>query len=189
MKKDNPCIILALILVIGYLLTAQITAHTASITDGYPGYANTWDGLTTNTLIEITLDEPVAMVGNPPAPDMDYCVKKCEFSGLDFVFTDVSCEVEASDDRKTIRLYPNDLLGENGLYAYKIININFLGGGSEQNFAKYFETEDNPTPDFTLHIDESNMCDDEGGNLTEGFNFCVRCHTEWEGYIDCAITP
>ena len=93
---------------------------------------------------------------------MDYCVKKASFSGLDFVFTDVSCEVEVSADRKTIKLFPNDLLGENGLYAYKVININFEGGGSEQDFAEYFETGENPIPVFATQIDEADMCDHSG---------------------------
>ena len=193
MKKDNTGIILAFILAVGYLLTAQITAYTASITDGYPGYPNNWDGLTTNTIIEIKLDNPVAMVGDPPIPDMEYCVKKYEFSGLDFVFTDVSCDLEVSADRKTINLYPNDVLDENGLFAYKIIDINLQGGGSQQNFAKYFETGDNPTPAFSTELEESDMCDDEGGDMIplQISNWCYRCHTDWKELLglECTIAP
>ena len=190
MKKDNPITMVALLLAIGCLLTTQVAVHSASISDGHPGYPNKWDGLTTNTVIEIKLDAPVATLGDPPAPDMEYCVKKFEFSGLDFIFTDVSCDVEVSDDRKTIKLYPNDLLGENGLFAYKVIDINFEGGGSEQDFAKYFETGDNPIPAFATQIDEVDMCDDEGGDLTPDIQpWCVRCHTDWKSLVDCTITP
>ena len=191
MKQDKPITIFALLLAIGCLLTAQITIHAASVTDGYPGDPNTWDGLTTNTIIEIKLDTPVEMVGNPPVPDIDYCVKKCEFSGLDFVFTDVSCDVEVSDDRKVIKFYPNDLLGENALFAYKIIDINFEGGSSQQNFANYFETGNNPIPSFATQIDESDMCDDEGGGFTPShiWPWCVRCHTDWKQFVTCDITP
>jgi len=176
-------------IVMGFaVLVFMSTCYGAGITDSYPGYPDTWDGLTTNTIIEIKLDTPVAMIGDPPEPDMEYCVKKCEFSGLDFVFTDVSCDVDVSDDRKTIKLYPNELLGENGLFAYKVIDINFEGGGSEQDFAKYFETGDNPTPTFATQIDEIDMCEDDG-DLSALKGWCVRCHTDWKPFIDCTITP
>jgi len=189
MKKDNPVTMTVLLLAIGCLLATQII-HAQSITDGHPGYSNKWEGLTTNTIIEIKLDTPVSMIGDPLEPDMSYCVKKAEFSGLDFVFTDVPCDVDVSDDRKIIRLYPQNLLGENALFAYKIIDINFEGGGSEQDFAKYFETGDNPTPVFDTQIDEIDMCDDEGGDLTLSIqSWCVRCHTEWKDLVPCTITP
>ncbi len=35
-----------------------------------------WNGLTTNTIMLIDLDSPVAMIGNQP--DMTYCVKKLQ---------------------------------------------------------------------------------------------------------------
>ncbi len=184
MRKNYPCIMLALVLAFVYLLSVQTTSYSASITDGFPGHPGNWDALTTNTIIAITLDSPVAMVGDPPVPDMEYCVKKCTFNGLDFVLTDVSCAVEVSDDRKTIRLYPNDLLGESSLYAYKIIDINFQGGGSQQDFSKYFETGDNPITSVLTHWeDETTIANDEGGNLDLTFQcWCIRCHTDHEPY-------
>ena len=115
MKKSDAHTVLTLLLAFVCLLAAQVTVHGATITDGYPGYPNQWEGLTTNTIIEISLDEPVAMIGNQP--DMTYCVKKASFSGLDIVLTDVTCDVEASDDRKTIKLYPQALLDGNSLYC------------------------------------------------------------------------
>ena len=73
----------------------------ASISDGYPGYPGVWNGLTTNTIMLINLDTPVAMIGNQP--DMTYCVKKLSgFNGFDYVFTDVTCDVAASDDRMRV---------------------------------------------------------------------------------------
>ena len=59
MKKRDSHTILTLIVAVACLLAAQITTHAATITDGYPGYPNQWDGLTTNTMIEITLDSPL----------------------------------------------------------------------------------------------------------------------------------
>ncbi len=45
-------------------------------------------------------------------------------------FTDVACDVAASDDRKSVTLYPQALLDTSAQYAYRIENINFQGGGS-----------------------------------------------------------
>ncbi len=189
MKKYNPRIIAVLVLTVGFILTVQVSLHAATITGSYPGYPGTWEGLTTNTTIEIALDTAVAMVG--PAPDITYCVKKAELSGLDFVFTDVPCTVDVSADRKTIILYPNDMLGANGMYAYKIETINFEGGGAEQDYARYFESGDNPIPQqFALEVDAAAMCSDEAVYDY----YCVRCHTD---YVDlypfiygvCVIAP
>ena len=76
MKKSASYTILILMVAVACLFTAQSALNAATITDGYPGYPNQWDGLTANTIIEISLDEPVALVGDPAAPDWDYCVKK-----------------------------------------------------------------------------------------------------------------
>jgi hypothetical protein len=104
--------------------------------------------------------------------------------------------VDVSADRKTITLYPNDVLGENGMYAYKVENINFEDLSSEQDYAKYFESGDNPIPPFALEVAEADMCSDEGANLlTNQINFwCVKCHTD---YVDtyptiygvCVLAP
>jgi hypothetical protein len=107
----------------------------ASILDSYPGTVET--ELTTNTFMLINLDSPVAMIGNQP--DMTYCVKKVSFSisGFDYVITasDVACDVVASDDRKSVMLYPQALLDNNSKFAYRIENINFQGGGSAGHFS------------------------------------------------------
>lgn len=194
MKKSDAQTVLTLLLAVVVLLAGQVMVHAATITDGYPGDPNQWEGLTTNTIIEISLDEAVAMTGNQP--DMTYCVKKASFSGLDFVLTDVSCEVEVSADRKTIKLYPADLLDGNSLYAYKVVNINFEGGGSAQDAAAYFETGDNPVPLLATQVNEADMCDDEGGNMDphHASFHCVRCHVEFairfpSYYGTCIITP
>jgi len=197
MKKSDLHTVLTLLLAVVCLLVPQSIIHAATITDGYPGYPNQWDGLTANTIIEISLDEPVALVGDPAAPDWNYCVKKATFSGLDFILTDVSCEVEVSADRKTIKLYPNDLLDENGLYAYKVVSINFDPSGSAQDVPAYFETGDNPVPALALQVDESDMCgetpESAGKELDQLQNYCVRCHYSWlELYptvFPCIITP
>ena len=194
MKKSASYTILILMVAVACLFTAQSALNAATITDGHPGYPNQWDGLTTNTIIEISLDEPVVMVGN--IPDWEYCVKKATFSGLDFVLTDVSCEVEVSADRKTIKLYPNDLLDGSGLYAYKVVNVNFEGGGSAQDSGGYFETGENPVPALALQVDEADMCDDEGQDMDPhhvAFH-CVRCHVEFAirfptVYGTCVIVP
>ena len=80
MKKSASYTILTLVMALICLLVAQVTIYAATITDGHPGYPNQWDGLTTNTIIEISLDEPVALIGN--TPDWDYCVKKPPLVGL-----------------------------------------------------------------------------------------------------------
>lgn len=192
MKKSDLHTALTFAVVLAFLLAGQITGNAATITDGHPGYPNQWEGLTTNTIIEISLDEPVALIGN--APDWEYCVKKASFSGLDFVLTDVSCEVEVSADRKTIKLYPNELLDENGLYAYKVVSINFDPSGSAQDVAGYFETAANPIPTLALQVDEADMCgDQEGKDLDQLQYYCGRCHFKWKELyptvFPCIITP
>jgi len=192
MKKSASYTILTLVMAFAYLLVAQVTVHAATITDGYPGYPNQWEGLTTNTIIEISLDEPVALIGN--APDWDYCVKKASFSGLDFVLTDVSCEVEVSADRKTIKLYPNDVLDENGLYAYKVVTINFDPSGSAQDVAAYFETGGNPIPVLSTQLNEADICGDQQGIPVQQLQYyCGTCHIKWvELYpfsFPCIMTP
>jgi len=197
MKKSDSHAVLTLLLAAVFLLGAQSMVQAATITDGYPGYPNQWEGLTTNTIIEISLDEPVALTGDPAAPDWDYCVKKASFSGLDFVLTDVSCEVEVSADRKTIKLYPNDLLDGNSLYSYKVITINFDPSGSAQDVAAYFETGGNPIPALALQVDEADMCGETpasaGKELDQLQNYCVRCHYTWKELyptvFPCVITP
>jgi len=192
MKKCDAHTVLTLLLVFVFLLAAQITVHAAAITDGYPGYPNQWEGITTNTIIEISLDEPVALIGNDP--DWDYCVKKVSFSGLDFVQTDVICDVEVSADRKTIKLYPQEFLDENGLYAYKVVTINFDPSGSAQDVAAYFETGENPIPAFAIQVDEADMCGDQQGKPVNQLQYyCGRCHIKWvELYpftFPCIMTP
>jgi hypothetical protein len=207
MKKSQNTTIMAVLVALALLFTAQMAIHAATVTNTYPGHPNKWEGMTTNTIIEIKLDTPVALIGSPPVPDIDYCVKKAEFNGLDFVFSDVSCATDVSDDRKTRTIHPADVLGENGLYAYKITNINFEGGGSQQNVAEYFETGDNPIPVLVTQVNETvlpsppyetlqDMCTDEGGTLgLEVINYwCVRCHNSWAvGYPTvwgvCKICP
>ena len=198
MKKRDSRTILILMAAVTCLFAAGITLNAvATITDGYPGYPNQWEGMTTNTTIEINLDTPVALIGgDPTAPDVDICVKKATFSGLDFVFTDVPCEVEVSADRKTLKLYPTDLLDANEIYSYKVNDINFEGGGSQQEVAGYFETGDNPVPILATQVDEIDLCSDEGGNLlTNKINFwCLTCHIYWQeqypaSYGVCTITP
>jgi hypothetical protein len=192
MKKSASYTILTLVMAVTCLLASQVMVRAATISDGYPGYPNQWEGLTTNTIIEISLDEPVALVGN--APDWDYCVKKASFSGLDFVLTDVSCEVEVSADRRTIKLYPNELLDENSLYAYKVVTINFDPSGSDQDVPGYFETGGNPIPALALQVDEADMCgDQEGKNVDQLQYYCGRCHFKWielyPSVFPCIITP
>lgn len=193
MKKSDSRTVLALFVGVFFLLITQITAvHAATITDGYPGYPNQWDGLTTNTIIEIFLDEPVALISNEP--DWEYCVKKATFSGLDFVLTDVACVVEVSADRKTIKLYPNDLLEENALYAYKVVSINFDPSGSDQDVVAYFETGENPIPAFALQVDEADMCgEQEDKGVDELQYYCGRCHVNWKisypAWFPCIMNP
>lgn len=151
----------------------------ASITSGYPGSPGPWTGLTTNTLMIITLDAPVAMVGIQP--DMTYCVKKLSgFNGFDYVFTDVSCDAAAADDRLSVNLYPQELLDTSAQYAYNVININFQGGGSAQNFSQCYLTGNNPIISPTYAVQEANQCTDYnyigGFNLMAGGNYCFKCH-------------
>ena len=103
-------LILPLVLSI-FLELVIFPCYAGTITDGYPGYPGTWQGLTTNTITVANLSSPVAMVGNQP--DMTYCVKKVSLSGFDLVFTDVTCDVAASDDRMSVMLYPQGLLDTN----------------------------------------------------------------------------
>jgi hypothetical protein len=151
--------------------------YAGTITDGYPGYPGVWTGLTTNTLTVVDLDSPVAMVGSQP--DMSYCVKKVTFSGFDFVFTNVTCDAAASDDRNSVKLFPQGLLDTSSQYAYNIVNINFQGGGSAQNFNKCYFTGTNPTIPLAFQLNEADMCTDYNYppfNLISGGNYCFKCH-------------
>ncbi len=177
-------LVLCLIAGLGGIVFSS-ASHQAVISDGYPGYPNTWEGLTTNTVIKIDLDEPVAMIGDQP--DMDFCVTKGSFNGFDMVFTEVDCDVDVADDRKTIRLYPLDLLEKDSLYAYKIETINFAGGGTDQDYSQCYATGNNPIPLLDTVVAEADMCADTGGSVTFG-NFCARCHTDF-AFITCVITP
>jgi len=196
MKKNDVTTIMTVMVAAAWLFTTQVSIYAATITDSYPGHPNQWEGLTTNTIIKITLDAPVAMVGDPPAPDILYCVKKAAFNGLDFVFTDVACAVDVSADRKIITLYPSNVLGENSMYAYKLENVNFEGGGSAQNIAEYFETGGNPAPVFATQLNEADMCDHSGEHLTYQYVsvWCARCHEDWAAeypayWGTCPLTP
>lgn len=194
MKKSDSHTVLILLLAFVLLLAPHSMVQAATITGGYPGDPNQWEGLTTNTIIELSFDEPVALINNDP--DWDYCVKKASFNGLDFVLSDVACTVEVSADRQTIKLYPNDLLDGNSMYAYKVVSINFDGGGSAQDAAAYFETGENPVPALAFQVNEADMCDDEGQDMNPhhvAFH-CVRCHVEFAiryptAYGTCVIVP
>ena len=147
------------------------------ITGGYPGYPGVWSGLTTNTIMLINLDTPVAMIGTQP--DMTYCVKKLSFSGFDYVFTDVACDAAAADDRKRVGLYPQALLDTSSPYAYHVVNINFQGGGSAQNFSQCYLTGDNPVIPPGNSVAQAALCTDYNYsefNLMSGGNFCFKCH-------------
>jgi len=151
----------------------------ASITSGYPGSPGPWTGLTTNTLMIIELDTPVAMIGTQP--DMTYCVKKLSgFSGFDYVFTDVACDAAAADDRMSVALYPQALLDTSSQYAYNVVNINFQGGGSVQNFSKCYITGTNPIIPPAYAVNEAAQCNDYnyigGFNGISGGNYCFKCH-------------
>ena len=85
-------------------------------------------------------------------------------------------------------------MDENDLYAYKVININFEGGGSQQDVAGYFETGDNPIPPFALQVDEADMCGEQEGKTLEQLQYyCGRCHFNWveefPSVFPCVITP
>ena len=140
-------------------------------------------GLTTNTIMLINLDSPVAMIGNQP--DIAYCVKtnvSLSFSGFDYTITsdDVPCDVAASDDRKSVMLYPQALLDTSSRYAYKVVSLNFQGGGSAQNFSQCYATGNNPVITPALSVQEANQCTDYnyagGFNGMSGGNYCFRCH-------------
>ena len=184
-----------MILTVGCPLVMFLPAgYGAAVSNSYPGYPNAWDGLTTNSIIKIDLDEPVAMIGG--LPDMVYQVKAATFNGFDMVLTDVACDVEVSGDGKLIRLYPQNVLGNNAMFAYKIENINFEGGGSSQTGSRFYTTGDNPAPLLNTFVDEGDMCDDIAGiwgpdytHLNFG-NYCARCHPDYKGtYVDCVIAP
>ena len=151
----------------------------ASITSGYPGYPGVWNGLTTNTIMLINLDAPVAMNGTQP--EMTYCVKKLTFSGFDYVLSDVACDAAAADDRLSVGLYPQALLDKSAQYAYNVVNINFQGGGSAQNFSKCYVTGTNPIiAPLPPAVNEADLCTDYnyvgGFNGISGGNYCFKCH-------------
>ncbi len=174
------------ILVMPVLLVMLMAGvSSADVIDGNPGYPNAWEGMTTNTIIRIDLDEPVAMSGGQP--DMDYIVKKAAFDGFDFVSTEVVCDVEVSDDLKTIRLYPQGLLEKESFYAYKIARIAFEGG-TEQEYIQCYATGSNPPQFLSMFVSEADMCNDSGGTLSWG-SWCARCHDEWEEDFPCVFTP
>ena len=155
------------------------SVYAASITGGHPGSAGVWNGLTTNTLMIIDLDAPVAMNGTQP--EIAYCVKKLSgFNGFDYVFNDVACDVAASDDRRSVALYPRALLDKSAQYAYNVVNINFQGGGSAQNFSKCYVTGTNPVISPNDQVNEAALCTDynfvEGFNGVSGGNYCFKCH-------------
>ena len=153
----------------------------ASILNGYPiGQGPSLTGLTTNTIMLINLDSPVAMIGNQP--DMTYCVKKLSFSGFDYVFSDVACDVAASDDRMRVNLYPKApqaLLDINSPYAYKVVSLNFQGGGSAANFSQCYATGNNPLIPLANTAAEASLCTDYNnpnfGGIGGG-NYCYKCH-------------
>ena len=206
--------IFIMLAVVSFPVLAIFSAITygANIVSGYPGSSNSWDGLTTNTIIKIDLDQAVAMIGD--MPDMDYIVKKASFNGFDFVFSDVLCDVSASDNRKSIMLYPLDIAEEYGIYAYKILNINFQGGGSAQNYTKCYATGDNPVSQLDTTMLEALMCTDDAplwqnshddighyGYIAQYMhggpaNHCLRCHLITDDSIfwldvpsQCILTP
>ena len=153
---------------------------------GAPGYSGVWNGLTTNTDMLITLDSAVAMVGTQP--DMTYCVKKLKIDvatqGFDYSFTDVTCDAAASDDRKSVRLYPKALLDINSPYAYKVASLNFQGGGSAQNFSQCYLTGNNPVIPPGNSVAQASLCTDYNYsefNLISGGNYCFKCHVN--GYV------
>ncbi|MEI6125972.1 MAG: hypothetical protein WCQ99_05385 [Pseudomonadota bacterium] len=190
MKPYFKKIVIASIVMIMLPAVFILPSFGASILSGYPGYPNTWSGLTNNTIIDIGLDSPVAMIGTQP--DISYCVKKLTISGFDYVINDVACDAAASDDRKTVSIYPIQLLDTNAQYAYKIDGVNFQGGGTAQNFSKSYVTGNNPTIPPFYTVAEFDTCTDynyEGGfNGVSGANYCFRCHVDgftriypWDG--------
>ena len=187
MKLYSKKIVIAS-LVMGILpLLFMFPCFGASIQDSYPGGT----GLTTNTLMLINLDSPVAMIGNQP--DMTYCVKKVSFSisGFDYIINnaDVPCDAAASDDRKSVTLYPQALLDTSAQYAYRIENINFQGGGSAGHFSQCYATGNNPLIPLANTAAEATLCTDYnyiGGttNLLVPGNFCFKCHVGGYTIID-----
>jgi hypothetical protein len=187
MKLYSKNIVIAS-LVMGILpLLFMLPCFGASIQDVYPGGT----GLTTNTLMLINLDSPVAMIGNQP--DMTYCVKKVSFSisGFDYIInnTNVPCDAAASDDRKSVTLYPQALLDTSAQYSYRIENINFQGGGSAGHFSQCYATGNNPLIPLAKSDMEAKLCTDY--NYEYGFNpmfwsaadssysqgnSCYKCH-------------
>lgn len=174
------------ILVMPVLLVIFLAgASPADIIDGYPGSLNNWEGMTTNTIIRIDLDESVALSGGQP--DMDYTVKKAEFDGFDFVSTEVLCDVEVSDDRRTIRLYPQGLLEKDSFYAYKVERIAFEGG-TEQEYTQCYSTGSNPPQFLNTQVIEADMCRDDSAALNWG-NWCGKCHYDYATYFPCKTLP
>ena len=156
----------------------------ASILNGYPiGQGPSLTGLTTNTIMLINLDTPVAMTGTQP--QMTYCVKKLvsfSISGFDYIINnaDVPCDAAASDDRKSVTLYPQALLDTSAQYAYRIENINFQGGGSAGHFSQCYATGNNPLIPLANSVAQADLCTDYnyvgGYNYILGGNYCFRCH-------------
>ena len=182
MKLYSKKIVIAS-LVMGILpLLFVFPSFGGAILDGYPSGT----GLTGNTVMRIDLDSPVAMTGTQP--QMTYCVKKVSFSisGFDYIInnTDVPCDVAASDDRKSVTLYPQALLDTSAQYAYRIENINFQGGGSAGHFSQCYATGNNPLIPLANSVAQANLCTDynyEGGdpggdNSIIVGNYCFRCH-------------
>ena len=155
-------------------LTLVIFPSYAGITDGYPGYPNTWQGLTTNTITEVNLNTPVNILpGNQP--DVTDCVKKVTLSGFDFVFTDVACDAAATDDRMSVMLYSQGLLDTDSQYAYNIVNIN----GAATNFNRCYNTGINPLIPLAFQVNQADLCTDynnQNFNSLSGGNFCYKCH-------------
>ena len=159
-----------------------------AILDGYPSGT----GLTGNTVMRIDLDSPVAMSGTQP--QMTYCVKKLvsfSISGFDYIINnaDVACDVAASDDRKSVTLYPQALLDTSAKYAYRIENINFQGGGSAGHFSQCYTTGNNPLIPLANTAAEATLCTDYnyiGGttNPVVTGNYCFKCHVGGYTIID-----
>jgi hypothetical protein len=182
LSKSKLCGILVMQVL---LVMLMVGASFADVTDGYPGYPNAWEGMTTNTIIRIDLDRSVAM--SDGQPDMDYAVKKAAFDGFDFITTEVVCDVEVSDDLKTIRLYPQGLLEKDSFYAYKLERIAFADG-TEQEYIQCYATGSNPAQFLNTLVSEIDMCDDSSSDLAWA-SWCGKCHEEWESYFPCVLTP
>jgi len=169
-----------------FLLILMVGSSLADITEGQPGYPSAWEGMTTNTIIKIDLDRPVAM--SDGLPDMDYTVKKAGFDGFDFIAAEVLCDVEVSDDRTTIRLYPQALLEQESFYAYKFERIAF-GDGTEQEYTQCYTTGSNPSQFLNEFVSEIDMCEDSGGGIQpKGGSWCSKCHFEWRPFNPCEVS-